>query len=139
MKVYFFIPNQAIMPIYAPNKETTKKAFGRVIISVSVPMKGGPPKNPINPIDPTIVKAIDGMNFSDFPAFEYTIGITEDTPKPIIINPSVTNIKVGNKADIKNPVVIRMLLRSNVKRSPNLSINLSDINLPEAMHPMNTA
>ena len=53
------------------------------------PIKGGPMKKPRKPIDDTDAMATPGGTDVDLPAKLYTMGTTDDTPKPTSIKPTM--------------------------------------------------
>lgn len=107
-------------------------------ISAIKPIKGGPIRNPRNPIVETAANATPGDMVVDFPVALYTNGTTEETPKPTRKKPMVAGIRVGNKTATDNPQQITIPLICNIRCIPNLVTSLSPTNLPVAIVPIKT-
>lgn len=72
----------AMMVVDNPIIAITVNDQRKPAISAIKPIKGGPIKNPKNPIVETAAKATPGDMVFDFPVALYTSGTTEETPKP---------------------------------------------------------
>jgi len=84
-------------------------------ISAIKPIKGGPIKNPKNPIVETAAKATPGDMVFDFPVALYTNGTTEETPKPTRKKPMVAGTSVGKSTAMDNPVQMMIPLVCNIR------------------------
>ena len=81
--------------------------------SAMVPIKGGPIKNPIKPIEEIAASAVPGDIVFDFPAALYTNGTTDETPNPTNIKPIQAVMIYGKITAINNPLVIQIPLAIN--------------------------
>src|SRR4051812_4407379 len=77
---FFLLP--AIITTISPMMAMIKKDMRRLNNPATIPMSGGPIKNPRKPMLETAASAIPGETFFERPASLYTSGTTLDTPKP---------------------------------------------------------
>ena len=82
----------------------------KLVASAINPMMGGPMRSPINPNEETAVNAVPGDSVFDFPAALYTMGTTDETPKPMKKKPMSAVVNCGINTATSNPVVVRMPL-----------------------------
>lgn len=99
-------------------------------------MTGGPIKKPIKLIVDTEANAAPADIEVDFPANPYTIGTTEDTPKPTSKKPIVLPGIDGNSTAVNNPAEMIYPLNCSIRFTPNLVTSQSPINLPAAIEPV---
>ena len=109
----------------------------KLLYSAMVPINGGPNKNPINPMVEMAASAAPGDMVFDFPAALYTNGTTDDTPSPTSIKPIAAVMMKGKITASNKPLVIKIPLAMSTSFIPNLCVNLSLINLPLAIIPIN--
>ncbi len=77
------------MVVPKPNTAISVKDQRKLIACDRNPIIGGPIKNPRKPMVETEASAVLAGMVVDFPANPYTIGTTDDTPKPTRKNPAV--------------------------------------------------
>ncbi len=77
------------MVVPNPSTATNAKEALKLSACATKPIKGGPMKNPRKPIDDTDAMATPGGTVVDLPARLYTMGTTDDTPKPTSIKPTI--------------------------------------------------
>ena len=128
----------AMMVVDNPIIAMTVNDHRKPAISAIKPMRGGPIKNPRNPMVDTAAKATPGDMVVDFPVALYTNGTTEDTPNPTKKKPIVAGISVGNTTATESPEQITIPLICNIRCIPNLVTSLSPTNLPVAIVPIKT-
>ena len=128
----------AIMVVDKPIIAITVNDQRKPASSAIKPIKGGPIKNPRNPIVDTAANATPGDIVFDFPVALYTKGTTEETPNPTKKNPIVAGISVGNITATESPEQITTPLICNMRCIPKRVTNRSPTNLPVAIVPMNT-
>lgn len=74
----------------APKKTISTREVLKPKACATNPIMGGPTKKPVKPTLLTAESATAGGIALLFAASIYTIGITEDTPKPTRANPMIT-------------------------------------------------
>src|SRR3712207_1491167 len=114
-----------------------KKDTRKLVAPATKPIRGGPIKKPKKPMVDTAAKATPGDNTFDLPAALYTNGITEETPAPTSKKPAIAVTKFGKSTANNKPQAIKTPLSCKVRFNPNLPVNQSATNLPEAMVAIN--
>ena len=82
------------------------KLTRRLEMPATMPISGGPARNPKKPILDTTASARPGEMFLDLHASLYTSGTMEETPKPTSRKPVTENKIVGNETAIPKPAAI---------------------------------
>src|SRR6266487_6617973 len=101
------------------------------------PIIGGPIRKPTKLIVDTAANAAPADILADFPAKPYTIGTTEETPKPTSKNPIVAAINEGKSTAVNNPAEMIYPLNCNIRFTPNFVTSQSPTNRPVAIEPVN--
>ena len=113
------------------------KDMRRLDAPATMPIRGGPIKNPKKPMLDTAASATPGDISLDFPAVLYTSGTTEDTPSPTRKNPVMAGARYGNTNEMPSPVTISSPLSWMVLLNPSFIVTQSPIKRPAAMVHMN--
>lgn len=103
------------------------------------PIMGGPNTNPKKPMEDTAAMATLALTFFVLPAMLYTVGTTDDTPKPTKKKPSMAVGKYGNDTATANPNATSKPQMRITAFLPYLVIMPSLMNLPIAIVHMKDA
>src|SRR3569833_1855529 len=126
----------AINVVPKPSTAMMAKNKRRLTACAINPISGGPARKPINPMEDTAAIATPGGIVFDLPARPYTMGTTDDTPKPTNIKPTAAGYKYGNATAINKPVEMTTPLICSMRLTPYFVIRESPPKRPAAIIPI---